>query len=316
MFVHRRMADFFSEGIDLMHYIVFDLEWNIAGRANRVSAEDLKALPFEIIEIGAVKLDESFNMISKFNVTVKPKLYPILSGHVAAVTRRIQQSLKFGISFVDAARDFLKWCGDDFMFCTWSESDTGVLKQNLAYYGFPDKLNALCLDVQYLFDQVIEKAGIQRSVEYALDFLSIDKSRPFHQAVQDAWYTGDILRAIVELINNDATADGSKINIVDYAYDPDLNRSYQQTLEVQESVAHLLQHLLSVKLVCPACGKDLERVDGWSRKGNRMNASFVCPEHGSVSGRTKMRIRPREAKENVSAYLTVKLDRNKPLIEA
>ena len=47
-----------------MHYIVFDLEWNIPGRANKVSDEDRQALPFEIIEIGAVKLNESLEIIN------------------------------------------------------------------------------------------------------------------------------------------------------------------------------------------------------------------------------------------------------------
>ena len=35
-----------------MHYIVFDLEWNIAGHANKVDPAVKAAIPFEIIEIG------------------------------------------------------------------------------------------------------------------------------------------------------------------------------------------------------------------------------------------------------------------------
>lgn len=295
-----------------MHYIVFDLEWNIPGRANKVSDEDRQALPFEIIEIGAVKLNESLEIVNKFSVTVRPKLYPILSGHVAAVTRRLQQSMRTGVPFEDAARDFINWCGDDYMLCTWSESDPPVLKQNLAYYGFEEALKAPCLDVQYLFDEVIEQAGIQRSVEYALDFLNIDKSRPFHQAVQDAWYTGRILQAIVEVADEEKTSEQAGLQLDDYAYDPDLVRSYQQKIEPLENVARIQEHLLGTELVCPACGRTLERVIDWEKKGSKLTASFRCPEHGSVSGKTRLRKLP---SESFAAYLTMRLDRSRPLTE-
>lgn len=296
-----------------MHYIVFDLEWNIAGRANKVDPEDARAMPFEIMEIGAVKLDESFETVSRFSVTIRPKLYPILSGHVAAVTKRLQQSLRYGLLFPDAARDFMQWCGSDYLFCTWSESDTSVLKQNLAYYGFPDQLTARCLDVQYLFDQVIEQADVQRSIEYAVDFLRLDKSKPFHQAVQDAWYTGRILHAIVDTANREANSDMRSLDINDYSYDPNLNRSYQQTLEPLPSTEALLHTLQKQIMVCPACGTDLVRIDEWQKQGSKAIAGFICPVHGRVSGKTRFRSK---ASEKVIAYLTMRLDRSKPLADS
>ena len=235
-----------------------------------------------------------------------------MSGHVAAVTKRLQQSLRHGLLFPDAARDFFAWCGSDYLLCTWSESDTSVLKQNLAYYGLPDQLEADCLDVQYLFDQVIEQADIQRSIEYAIDFLRLNKQRPFHQAVQDAWYTGRILQAIVQTANQERqTGDGS-IDVAAYAYDPNINRSYQQTFEPQVSAEGLISTLQEQILVCPACGTELTRQSDWQKQGNKATASFHCPEHGSVSGKTRFRSK---TSEKVIAYLTMRLDKNKPLTE-
>lgn len=296
-----------------MHYIVFDLEWNIAGRANKVDPQDAKAMPFEIIELGAVKLDETFEVKDRFSVAIRPRLYPILSGHVAAVTKRLQQSLRYGLLFPEAARDFLKWCGSDYLFCTWSESDASVLKQNLAYYDLPDQLEAQCLDVQYLFDQVVEQAEVQRSIEYAVDFLRLSKSKPFHQAVQDAWYTGRILQAIVKTTADDAGGAANSFDVMDYAYDPNLNRSYQQTLEPHASADAVLHTLRRQKLVCPACGAELARINDWQPQGRKMFAAFVCPVHGSVSGKTRLRSK---ASEKVVAYLTMRLDRNRPLPES
>jgi inhibitor of KinA sporulation pathway (predicted exonuclease) len=295
-----------------MNYIVFDLEWNIAGRANKVDPEDAKAMPFEIIEIGAVKLDDTFEVISRFSVTIRPRLYPILSGHVAAVTKRMQQSLRYGLLFPDAARDFLQWCGSDYLFCTWSESDTSVLKQNLAFYGIPDRLEAKCLDVQYLFDQVVEQADVQRSIEYAVDFLRLNKSKPFHQAVQDAWYTGRILQSIAQQAVSETDSDSLSFDVVDYAYDPNLNRSYQQTLEPQPSAEAVLHTLRKQKLTCPACGAELARINDWQKQGSKVVADFICPVHGSVTGKTRFRSK---TSERVIAYLTMRLDRYRPLPE-
>ena len=52
-----------------MQYIVLDLEWNQSptGKKNTVSE-----IPFEIIQIGAVKLDSNFNIIDEFNMNIRP----------------------------------------------------------------------------------------------------------------------------------------------------------------------------------------------------------------------------------------------------
>ena len=62
-----------------MNYIVFDLEWNQNpdGRKHPDSR-----LPFEIIEIGAVKLNEKREIIDTFQCLIKPKSDPQISGMV------------------------------------------------------------------------------------------------------------------------------------------------------------------------------------------------------------------------------------------
>ena len=46
-----------------MYYIVVDLEWN-QSPTGRVIKNKNGPLPYEVIEIGAVKTDEDFNVIS------------------------------------------------------------------------------------------------------------------------------------------------------------------------------------------------------------------------------------------------------------
>ena len=55
-----------------MDYIIFDLEWNQGSRSSSAREE---RLPFEIVEIGAVKLNKNREMISEFSELIKPQIY-------------------------------------------------------------------------------------------------------------------------------------------------------------------------------------------------------------------------------------------------
>ena len=55
-----------------MNYIVLDLEWN---QSNNGPEEETAELLFEVIEIGAVKLNDAGVMISEFSQLVKPEVY-------------------------------------------------------------------------------------------------------------------------------------------------------------------------------------------------------------------------------------------------
>jgi len=287
-----------------MNYIVFDLEWNVAGRVNKVDKAVQDAIPFEIIEIGAVKLDADFRQISKFSAYIRPQIYPVLSYQVAAVTRRFQQSLKYGLTFTDAAQEFLTWCGDEYLFCTWSESDTAALKMNLKYYGLADQLQVNCLDVQYVFSAQIEQADIQRSIEYAVDFLRLPKQQPFHQAVNDAWYTGQILQKTNEIIRAEQPA----LDIVSrYAFDPNLQRSCQLTLTGLTSPDAALAELNAADLACPACGCSLVRQEKWAMDGVKALAVFNCPEHGRILGKSRFRT---QNDGLLQASVAIRLDRD------
>ena len=47
-----------------MNYIVLDLEWN---QSPTGKADEIKTIPFEIIEIGAVKLNEQQEILDQFS---------------------------------------------------------------------------------------------------------------------------------------------------------------------------------------------------------------------------------------------------------
>lgn len=74
-------------------YIVLDLEWN-----QPMSGQEIITRPFrfdsEIIEIGALKLNNRFEEMSEFKSFVRPVFYPAMNGHVVQLTKIRPQELE------------------------------------------------------------------------------------------------------------------------------------------------------------------------------------------------------------------------------
>ncbi len=296
------------------HYIIFDLEWNMAGRNSRVPKEIAERMPYEIIEIGAVKLDANGQELGRFQAFIKPVVYRELNHFVARVTNRGGSSLKFGQDFPDAMVDFRAFCGDDYAFCTWSDSDAKPLKDNLAFHQMDDVLGVRVLDVQRAFMGVLEDGSQQRSIEYALDFLRIEKKHPFHQAVSDALYTGEVLREVLLTHESERTgvpydrilavSPETTLDLMNlYSYNPDICLSKQQQLPVLEEVDNLPRLLGDEEYSCPACNHILEPHDEvWAEAGKRHETTLYCPEHGAVMAKARHR-RNKEGKYFVNVSL-------------
>ena len=134
-----------------MNYIVFDLEWN---QCPYGKGQENERIPFEIIEIGAVKLNSERQIIDQYQVLIQPRVYKKLHHRTREI---IQMDMKLlereGIPFYRAVKEFLKWCGEDALFCSWGNSDLLELQRNMKYYGVLQLLKGPIryLDVQKLF---------------------------------------------------------------------------------------------------------------------------------------------------------------------
>ena len=90
-----------------MNYIVFDLEWN---QCPEGKGSENPELPFEIIEIGAVKMNESGEILDTFHQFVRPNVYKWLHYRTREVIGLTARDLRDGMPFPEAARDFLRFC--------------------------------------------------------------------------------------------------------------------------------------------------------------------------------------------------------------
>ena len=103
-----------------MNYIVFDLEWN-QPYSNDISFMKRTKMPLtgEIIQIGAVKLNEKMDIIDHFTMFIKPQYLPRMHKHVRELTGITTHELNHGVPFKTAMQYFQKWCGDEYMLLSW-----------------------------------------------------------------------------------------------------------------------------------------------------------------------------------------------------
>ena len=123
-----------------MNYIVLDLEWNQPVAAGMMRHN----LRGEIIQIGAVKLDDGFRRLDGFEALVRPVFYTKMKGHVKRITGIDNQRLRLGLPFPEAMEEFLAWCGKEFVFVTWGGDDLPMLRENMLLHSIPDDSLPIC----------------------------------------------------------------------------------------------------------------------------------------------------------------------------
>ena len=173
-----------------MNFIIFDLEWNNAYNYK------LKRGMNEIIEIGAVKLDENLDVVDTFKQLIKPQLSRKLGSRFKNLTHiTIDEINDNGIPFEKAFDDFAKWCGrGDKLFLSWSTSDLYTLVANFKYFEntvYVDFMTKYA-DAQKYCMSFIENASAsnQISLSHCAETFGIDTdSANFHRALEDCMIT-------------------------------------------------------------------------------------------------------------------------------
>lgn len=276
-----------------MNYIVLDLEWN---QCPTGKTDEIKELPFEIIEIGAVRLNESHNIVDSFREVVKPQIYKKLHFRTKEVVRLRPMDFSNARTFPEIIPDFIKWCGEDPDFCTWGPADLTELQRNLAYYriSFPFSSPLLYFDIQKIFSIAYEDRKSRRSLEYAADFLKIKKRIPFHDALSDAIYTALIMQHLSEPDIRDNSS-------IDYYNTPE-NRKQEIYLHYKtytkfisrpfESKNQAMRDRIVVSTACEICKKNVPKKIRWFSVGSSNYCCLAyCSKHGYIKGKIRLRQR-------------------------
>lgn len=183
-----------------MSYIFLDLEFNQAYDFEK--NKTILLIPscrFEIIQIGAIKLDKNLNILNKINLYIRPNLYKEIHPYVKNITGLSEDFLKNKPCFKTAYLDFENFLGKtENIFCTWGNTDLKALYRNLAYYNMINSDFTLkYIDVQNLATNFLKyKKGGCIGLKNAIEILEIPIKKDFHNALNDALYTLDIFKKI------------------------------------------------------------------------------------------------------------------------
>lgn len=262
-----------------MQYIVLDLEWNQPISYNSAAYKNVGGkLLFELIQIGAVKVDEKMQVVDSFSQLICPQQYLKLHPRISRITHITQEDLMGAPEFNEAVAAFAAWCGEDYVLLTWGCDDVSVLDQNMTFFGCETKLSKI-YDIQQLFGRVIGNSKERKGLKSAMDYYEIvpdEENKPFHNAENDAYYTALVFARLPE-----------PAQVLEFPLTPrklqhlDRKKKECQAILRVRSMKDGLQSAAAMKPPCPACGKKLEVKEGYVKQGeNKFMALADCPQHG------------------------------------
>ena len=181
-----------------MNLIVFDLEWNMGNAPKTFNYHGAElTLRGEIIQIGAVRVDENGDVLDTFEMTLRPRIFRKLHWRIAEVTGLSQGDLEAGVPIAEGLRRFQEWAGPDAEFAEWGLDDVPVLKQNLFLYNMDESWPSRWYDLQQIFLKNFPRGeGEGLTLESVVDRLGIEHDGDFHNALDDALYTTKICRRL------------------------------------------------------------------------------------------------------------------------
>ena len=280
-----------------MDYIVMDLEWNQNpyGKSNYHTD-----IPFEIIEIGAVRVNEQREILASYEQVVRPRVYKRLHYKIQEITHFTNEELSHGKDFYKVIGEFLEWCGDDYLFCTWGSMDLTELQKNMKHYGLERVLDfpLFYVDLQKMFSLRYDDGHMKRTLMSAVEYLEIQEDGQFHRALSDAYYTAKIMQIM------DFEKYKGRLSI-DTFYSPRMKEE-EIFVRFDTYTKFVSREFLSkdemfedenIRLMrCNKCDKLLEiKLDWFSDSGKTYYCLGECSEHGYVRGKIKIKKREEDS---------------------
>ena len=245
-----------------MNYIIFDMEWNQPADLGMMVTDPLP-LTGEIIEIGAVKLNDKFQIIDELRLYITPQYYTRLHRRIAALTGiRDKDLLTRGVPFPEAYQRFRDFCGGEFRFMTWSMSDVPMLIDNMLLHGIDVSDLPVCYDIQRIFGREIMRSDTRYALDTALAILK-ESGDTAHDALNDSRNTA--------LVCN-------HLDLDEYLEEYGARVFAEQPLpQVYRDHREALNDPALAEMNCPWCGVPLE-MEPWIRGERCYMTCGTCPE--------------------------------------
>lgn len=270
-----------------MDYVIFDLEWN-QPYSNDISfmKRSKAAISGEIIQIGAVKLNEHMELIDKFSVIIKPKYLQRMHRYVEDLTGITNEDLRRGVSFGHAYELFDTWCGAGTVLLTWGVDDVLLMRENLQLHGLPVRIKRPWYDAQLIYAYETYGTGQQCSLTKAMEEKGIFYSDlEAHQALHDAIFTARVCGTL-DLANSIANYEKIRAHGNQHIFFPRIEEFfvYENFTEKKE----VFEHRKVRAAFCPFCKSRLNLRSTERLTGDKYLSLGRCPHHGKFAVQWKI----------------------------
>ena len=173
-------------------YVVVDLEMcKVTRDKRRVSGYGRGS---ETIQIGAVLLNEKYEITDEFNIFVRPE-YGFMDTFIMNLTGIDSKELRDAPSMKEALIKFIEWIPDDAQVVSWSYTDRGQIRYEAEKKEIiHERLDTILenwIDCQEMF---MVKADVERryKLSEALMVSDIDQEGQEHNGLVDAYNTAKL----------------------------------------------------------------------------------------------------------------------------
>lgn len=259
-----------------MQYVIMDLEWNNVYSIKRGGFMN------EVIEIGAVRLDERLREAGTFSHLIRSQIGKRLRGHVKELTHLTNEDLQTGIPFTQAMAQFRQWIGNGpVTVLTWGDTDIRVLIENFKLFNGLSTLPFLTYyaDLQKILHAALHLSNArQTGLSAAAEMLGIEEDGlSLHRALDDSLLSAECMRKI---------------------FSPELMQEFtlpcgKEFYERLQFKAYVISDIHSPKIdwsqmrcFCDQCGREAQQQSEWMFASRAFRATFLCPECKRLLRRT------------------------------
>ena len=262
-----------------MAIVVLDLEWNGA------FCKKLGGYFNEIIEIGAVRLDENLKIADRFDAVIRPVVSRKLTHWVTDLTGYTDEQVRAGIPFAEAMKRLHRFIGDQgATLLTWSTTDLTVFMENCRYHYGNEQIPFVSkyMDLQAYAQRRMEldmsqQVGLAKFAELlGMDSASLE----LHHAIDDSVLSAQIFRRVYEkssFKNAVVKTDDDFYQRINFK--PSFIRELDDPAVKQKEF----------RFRCNDCGKRLKTTADWQFRHRYFTAPLQCACGKKYVGRVQIR---------------------------
>lgn len=265
-----------------MSLVILDLEWNTA------FCKELDKHVNEIVEFGAVKLDNKLNVTDTFSILVKPTIAKSIHPCVKELINIDFSEIKNAeFTFPYVLDKFAEFLGDSTLL-TWSNTDLHTLIDNCELHFMDENLpfvKCFCDMQKYCeYELGVSTSNRMLGLSSCAQMLGIiEGDTQQHRALDDAKLSYRCLKGLYNKRHFEEFVE---------ACDAEFYKKlrFKKKFITNINSPHLDKEQMYFE--CPDCNIRCIRKSKWSKSNNSMLAYFVCPEcKQSFKGRVQAKLR-------------------------